>query len=574
MQLNCFLIDVDYVSLEGRAVIRMWLKDDGKNIVAYDPKFEPYFYAITDDDSEILSVTAIRSGEEIKPNRVEKVIKQDFGTSVEVLKVYVNHPQHVPLLREQVTGLGVEVREADILFAIRYIIDRQLIPMDKVLIEGVEREDVNFDMAIEVKNIKAVAEGNNPNLKVMAFDCEMMSHGGIPDPKKDPIIIISIATGYDELEFISMGDEKNDRQVISDFIAFLKNYDPDVVVGYNTDEFDWQYLKNRADKFRLPLDIGRNGTPAKFSAGGGVKEVRIFGRSNVDLYKVAKRDVGEVHIKKLENVAEYMGIMRKSERIDVPGWDMARYWNDSALRKTLFEYAKADVVSTWGIAEKLLPLQYEFARIVRQPLDDVSKMGRGRQGESLLVAEAFRTGELVPAKGGGTGTYTGGFVLFPKEGVHEDVISLDFSAMYPSIMINYNISPDTVVSKKEQNVEFYQAPGTDYRFRKKPDGFFKVILMNLLERRKRVKDQMATVDKNSYEYTALDIHQNAIKILTNAFYGYTGWHAAKWYRKECAEATTAWGRSIIQDAIERAEKHGLEVIYGDTDSLFVKLKKS
>ncbi len=51
MQLNCFLIDVDYVTLEGRAVIRMWLKDDdGKNIVAYDPKFEPYFYAITDDD--------------------------------------------------------------------------------------------------------------------------------------------------------------------------------------------------------------------------------------------------------------------------------------------------------------------------------------------------------------------------------------------------------------------------------------------------------------------------------------------------------------------------------------------
>jgi DNA polymerase I len=575
MKLNCFLIDVDYITLEGRAIIRMWLKDDdGKNIVAYDPKFEPYFYAITDYDEEILSVTAIRSGEEIKPNRVEKVKKQDFGRPIEVLKVYVNHPQHVPLLREQVIGLGTEVREADILYAIRYIIDKQLIPMDKVFIEGVEREDVNFDLAVEVKNIKAVAAGKNPKLKVLAFDCEMMSHGGIPDPKKDPIIIISIATALDEVEFISMGDEKNDRQVISDFVAFIKNYNPDVVVGYNTDEFDWQYLKKRADKFKLPLDIGRDDTPVKFSAGGGVKEVRIFGRSNVDLYKVAKRDVGEVNIKKLENVAEYMGIMRKSERIDVPGWDMARYWNDSTLRKTLFEYAKADAVSTWGIAEKLLPLQYEFARIVRQPLDDVSKMGRGRQVESLLVAEAFRIEELVPAKGSGTGTYTGGFVLVPKEGVHEDVISLDFSAMYPSIMINYNISPDSVVSRNEENVEFYQAPGTEYKFRKKPDGFFKVILTNLLERRKKIKAQMAIIDKNSYEYTVLDIHQNAIKILTNAFYGYTGWHAAKWYRKECAEATTAWGRSIIQDAIDRAEKHGLEVIYGDTDSLFVKLKKS
>lgn len=83
---------------------------------------------------------------------------------------------------------------------------------------------------------------------------------------------------------------------------------------------------------------------------------------------------------------------------------------------------------------------------------------------------------------------------------------------------------------------------------------------------------MATINKSSPEYTIFDIHQSAVKILTNAFYGYTGWHAAKWYRKECAEATTAWGRSIIQDAIERAETHGLEVIYGDTDSLFVKLK--
>jgi len=201
-------------------------------------------------------------------------------------------------------------------------------------------------------------------------------------------------------------------------------------------------------------------------------------------------------------------------------------------------------------------------------------MGRGRQVESLLVAEAYKIDEIVPAKGGGSGSYAGGFVLFPKPGVHEDVLSLDFSSMYPSIMISYNISPDTVVSPDEEPTEFYEAPETQYRFRKHPDGFFKLILTNLIERRRAVREQMAHTDKGSRDFTILDVHQNAIKILTNAFYGYTGWHAAKWYRKECAEATTAWGRTIIQDAAERAEKHGLEVIYGDTDSLFVKLKKA
>jgi DNA polymerase I len=257
----------------------------------------------------------------------------------------------------------------------------------------------------------------------------------------------------------------------------------------------------------------------------------------------------------------------------VQGWDMARYWNDRELRKLLFEYSKDDVVSTWGVAERLLPLQFEFSRIVRQPLDDVSRMGRGRQVESLLVAEAYKINEIVPAKGGGSGSYAGGFVLFPKPGVHEEVLSLDFSAMYPSIMISYNISPDTVMSPDETSTEFYEAPESQYRFRKHPDGFFKLILTNLIERRRAVKEQMTHTDKGTRDFTLLDVHQNAIKILTNAFYGYTGWPAAKWYRKECAEATTAWGRTIIQDAVERAEKHGLEVIYGDTDSLFVKLKK-
>lgn len=575
MRLRCFLLDVDYITLDSRAVIRLWLKDElGRNIIAYDPNFEPYFYAVTDDAVAIMSVVSMRSGEEVKPNRVEHVVRKDFGEPVTVLKVYVDHPQHVPILREKVAELGVSVREADILFAVRYIIDRELVPMDQVLVEGRERADPHFSFAIDVDHIEAEQYHTNPDLKVMAFDCEMLSHGGVPIPNKDPIIIISIATGADETTFLSVGEDKDDKRVIADFISFIHEYDPDVIVGYNTDEFDWQYLKTRAEKFKLRLTIGRDESPAKFSAGGGVKEVRIFGRSNVDLYKVVKRDISELSVKTLDNVADYMGVMRKSERVQVQGWDMARYWNDPKLRQVLFDYSKADVVSTWGVAERLLPLQFEFARIVRQPLDDVSGMGRGRQVESLLVAEAYKINEIVPAKGGGSGSYAGGFVLFPKPGVHEDVLSLDFSSMYPSIMISYNISPDTVMSPDETSTEFYEAPETQYRFRKHPDGFFKIILTNLIERRRAVRERMTHTDKGSRDFTALDVHQNAIKILTNAFYGYTGWHAAKWYRKECAEATTAWGRTIIQDAVERAEKHGLEVIYGDTDSLFVKLKEA
>ena len=148
MRLRCFLLDVDYITLDGRAVIRLWLKDElGRNIIAFDPTFEPYFYAVTDDADAIMSVASMRSGEEIRPNRVERVVRKDFGQPVSVLKVYVDHPQHVPILREKVAEVGVSVREADILFAVRYIIDRELVPMDQVLVEGRERADPHFSFA-------------------------------------------------------------------------------------------------------------------------------------------------------------------------------------------------------------------------------------------------------------------------------------------------------------------------------------------------------------------------------------------------------------------------------------------
>ena len=212
-------------------------------------------------------------------------------------------------------------------------------------------------------------------------------------------------------------------------------------------------------------------------------------------------------------------------------------------------------------------MQCEFARLARYPLGDVTRMGRGRQVESYLSAEANKLGEIVPARSGGGETYVGGLVLPPVIGIHENVVCLDFSSMYPSIMIAFNISPDTVV---HGNDDCYVAPEVGYKFKKEPDGFFKKILIDLINRRSSVKKKIENLPKDSDEYRALDIQQQSLKILTNSFYGYTGWSAARWYRRECAEATTAYGRHFIRRAVSVAEELGMKVIYGDTDSLFVK----
>ena len=97
-------------------------------------------------------------------------------------------------------------------------------------------------------------------------------------------------------------------------------------------------------------------------------------------------------------------------------------------------------------------------------------------------------------------------------------------------------------------------------------------MRSLVQHRIALKKKLAVLDKKDKNYKMLDIRQKTIKILTNAFYGYTGWAQAKWYRRECAEATSAWGRFFIKKANDIAREMGLEVLYGDTDSLFVTVK--
>ncbi|MEM2271808.1 MAG: DNA polymerase domain-containing protein, partial [Archaeoglobaceae archaeon] len=97
----------------------------------------------------------------------------------------------------------------------------------------------------------------------------------------------------------------------------------------------------------------------------------------------------------------------------------------------------------------------------------------------------------------------------------------------------------------------------------------KRILKMLIERRREIKKQMKEIEESTPEYKLLDIKQQTLKILTNSFYGYMGWAGARWYCRECAEATTAWGRHFIKTSAKIAQDLGFKVLYGDTDSIFV-----
>ncbi len=592
------LLDVDYITQGDdngkRAVIRLWCKNkSGETFIILDENFKPYFYAVPsslsadrehiDYDEEIRSIMSIciHREEEIKPERVIVEKKKIIGKEKQVLKIFARYPKHVPLLREEIRRMGFEVFEADIPFSYRYLIDNQLTPFEMIKARG-KPDSFHGIASIRVEGKiehKKCPDSDLPPLKIMAFDCEMANQYGMPSPKRDPIIIISVAVDVGrerKIKLFIKGDEEDDDRIIRDFLGFIKAVDPDIIVGYNSDAFDWQYIRERAKIHGIKLDVGRaDQTEVQISPRGakGLPDVNITGRLNVDLYRVARRDLSEVNVKTLENVADVLGIKR--ERVDLSPKEIYDAWSsgDRCLKEKLFDYAKDDVISTIEIAERILPFQYELSRLVRRPLDEVVKMGRGQQVEAFISSKAFLRNELIPPKKeDSTSYYEGGFVLSPKKGLHENVVYLDFTSMYPNIMINFNISPDTLVDPADETDDVYIAPEVLHSFRKKPDGFFKSILKELLEKREKIKEEMKKYDKKSDIYRILQIQQQCLKILSNSFYGYTGWRGARFYKKECAEATTAWGRFFLKKAKEKAEKLGLEVIYSDTDSLFVKIR--
>jgi DNA polymerase I len=206
------------------------------------------------------------------------------------------------------------------------------------------------------------------------------------------------------------------------------------------------------------------------------------------------------------------------------------------------------------------------------PLDQVATAAVGHRVDSYLIKEAYAQGHLIPHRSEETYMrYQGAVVLAPHEGLHENVIALDFASMYPNLMILYNLSPDTFVRAGERIDEdaCWTVEPLGYRFRKTPAGLYTAALANLISFRDSVKMRLKNKALSEAERRLLEERERAVKVITNACYGYAGWIGARWYVREVAEAAAALGRKSIMQVIERCKETDLPVIYADTDSVFV-----
>ena len=593
MQRNVVILDIDYVTFEEKPVIRLFSKDGDKNIVLLDDTFEPYLYVMSDDLDECIN--------EIEDNldvvRVEKVTKKDFQIETEFLKVTFKHPQELAKNRDALRDLEnvIQIREFDIPFYRRYLMDRDVIPMTEVIATGEEVDSfLNLDSKKQditiiklTDELKRVPEYPQ-NFRILSFDLEVRNPHGMPNSEKDEIIMIGVASNFGINQVISTktnsegcGDFVNyvssEREMIQEFVKIIKENNIDIIVGYNSDNFDFPYLKDRAKLLGVDLDIGMDGSDVKYIRRGYANAASFKGLIHVDLYLVMRRYMS-LERYTLERVYyELFG----EEKIDVPGERIWEFWDNGGEElDNLFDYSLDDVVSTLKIAEQTLPLNLELTRIIGQPLFDVSRMATGQQAEWFLVKQAYFDGEVVPNKQGSNFAdranaedNEGGYVREPETGLHENLVQFDFRSLYPSIIISKNISPDVMVLGDVENEDDYNiSPEHGLKFMKSPKGFIPSVIDKILQERFRIKREMKASD-NPQQKKALDVQQQAIKRLANTMYGIYGFPRFRWYSFECAKAITSWGRQYIKSSIKKAEEFGFYAIYADTDGFYAKYKK-
>jgi len=576
LKVTFWLLDINYEARDEVSEIWLWgIADTGERVLIVDRNFVPYFYAVVADGSDSSRVVEeIAVSHCVLAAKPEVVERRFFGKPVKAVKVYCKNAEGITKCAKQVREFeGVrDCFEDDIRVAMRYLVDNDVVPCGWHEIEAtaeVNKLGVRIDKVYSAKSFpKHVEEVEVPRLRVLGFSTIYYSLEGSPRPDRNPIIIISAATNSGEQKQFLADENRNDKRVLEGFVNYVESVDPDVIVGYGVNGQDWQYLTERCKKLGLHLRVDRAETEPHTSVYG---HVSLSGRANLDLADYAG-EFPEVKVKTVANLADYLGVMKIEDRKIIEDIDFADYWDTCEKRGVLKQFSMDNTRCVMGITEAILDFAMQLSNLVGLPLDHVGTAAAGFRVEWFLIKHTHKLGELVPRRiEQPYRPYAGGLVLQPKPGLHENIVVLDFKSMYPNIMITYNLSPDTYVSPKEPEPPggVYVAPEVKHRFRKEPPGFYKEVLSYLIRVRDEIRLKMKELKPKSVEYRVLDARQKAVKVITNASYGYAGWTGARWYVKPVAEAAAAWGRHTILTAIDMADKDGLKVVYGDTDSIFI-----
>lgn len=556
--------------------------------------FEPYFYILPKAKNwdklieELKKLKVEGRDRTITIARVEKVERKIGIEKQLVLKVFTAIPADVKHLRDELKEHKQieEIFDADIPFVRRFLIDANITPLTRVDVDGEKAESL-----YKVPVVKTTVEKITPQdseiykqLKVLALDLETYNPlGEAIVPEKFPIVMAAFAgekfhrvitwkrfkTKDKSIEFV-----ENETALIHRMVKIIEEQAPDVLLGYFSDGFDLPYLKTRAEHLGIELNLGldRSGIRLRHAR---ETVCRLTGLVHLDIFKFIRKTMFSV-LKTSEYTLDAVSKELLGEgkgKVDLG--QLAEIWDKHPEKLEPFcQYNLKDAELTYLLYKNLFDNLLELVKVVGQSITEVSRMAYSQLVEWYLLRQAFLDERVVPMAPHGDDigarrgqTFQGAFVVKPEPGLHKDIIVLDFRSLYPSIISAHNISPETLRCGCCKSAV---VPGDKTTwFCQKQKGFISGVIENLITRRIRVKEIMGKATKS--EKRILHARQYALKTVANSMYGYLGFAAARWYSLEAAKSITAYGRYYINDVIKRAEKAGFQVLYGDTDSVFLSL---
>jgi len=577
-----------YSSIEDSTVMELWSRArSGESVLLRVHGVKPWFEitpngrwadgdeppTLPDDFEEVVEIS-------------EPVMKwTDLGVKP-VWKVYVSQPFMVPKLRKDLSGRWT-VLSGDIPFVNRFFLDGDLsmhVSVDGEL--GQTEHPVDVCLELTMDDVSHCEPFPAP-FKIFSFDLETsIAH--------DTILCAAVVT-----EDMGSGERtrhtfaEDEETILNKLTELVRSTDPDIITGYNIDNFDMGRIVDRAnlvskrDKSKKisTMGWGRVSTTEEgrrrdtlFPTRGSSRAWNVGGRCVMDAWWQARQALRPQRetLKFVSNLL--FPDDEDMQKMDVDASKMDEEWANRP--DVVIEYCLRDAELPLDIMHAIQAFRRKeaVAAVAKVSLDTSANGTTSQLIDSLVIRMADRTGIGVPLTGSADkkeGQIEGGYVHDVKAGLHRWVAILDFKSMYPSIMIGKNICYTTRIddSSTDQPAEDeipYESPtGAKFRNEKGRRGMVPTLLENLMSQRDVHKTGMREASddaKRSYH----DQMQYAVKILMNSFYGVFASGFYRFTHRQLGESITAWARQNIKTIIQKLGDEGQHVVYSDTDSIFVK----
>ncbi len=478
----------------------------------------------------------------------------------EVDAVYFNTQRELIDAAEELTSQNIKTYESDIDPVRRFLMERFINVQVKVTGNASHKSNIT-----RFVNPKLEACEIYPNFLIASIDIETGVKNGMlysiavhltSKNREENIVFILGKEEKKKPDYLHFFD--SEKELILSFFNWFKSVDPDIIIGWHVIGFDLMFLEQKCQELYIPFDIARaNGRVYLRRRKPSGYFASVTGRSVIDGPSALRSSFFTFEDFKLETVAQELLNEGKSITPDQDKVkEIERQFAEDKISLAEYNLKDAELVTNIFKKSALLELSIKRAQLSGLLIDQLGMMTYAF--DHFFLPRLHREGFVAPNIRDIVELQhsAGGYVFDPLPGIYDDVIVLDFKSLYPSIIQTFKIDPLSRLLNNEKTI----ATPNGYKF-SSTKNFLPDFIAKLMDQRaiaKRKKDKQLA---------------QAIKILMNSFYGVMGSYGCRFYHSDLPSAITGTGQYLLLGSKDFLETKGYKVVYGDTDSLFVKLKK-